>query len=49
VAWPPPGWDPRVLEAVRWAMIVELEDVIARCEAAIAARGDAALEDDAGP
>jgi hypothetical protein len=38
-----------VLEAVRWAMIVELQDVIARCEAAIASRGGAAPEGDTGP
>ena len=49
MAWPPPGWDPRVLEAVRWAMIVELEEVIARCAAAIASRGGAAPEGDTGP
>lgn len=49
VAWPPPGWDPRVLAAVRWAMVAELEAVVARCEEEIAAPGGSAPGDDAGP
>lgn len=49
VPWPPPGWDPRVLAAMRWAMVVELDDLIARCEAAIAARGGSAPGDGTGP
>lgn len=46
---PPSGRDPRVLAAMRWAMVQELDAVIARCAEAITAQGGDVPEDDAEP